>query len=250
MKNKRLMAATVLAFFLITALTFSCKSYPPAFDINQLHSEYNYSIEYINTDSYIVLMPKNESPAYVPETGIIFYPGGKVDFQAYLPLMSLCAEKGAACFIVKMPLNYAFMDKNAADKFPVLHPEIKNWYLAGHSLGGAMAASYIADNFENYNGLILLAAFSTKDLSKTNLKVLSIYGSKDGVLNMEKYQKYKSNLPAETADGNGLTEKVIEGGNHAQFANYGAQKGDLFPDITSEEQQRITADEIIAWAGL
>ena len=251
------MTAVVLAVFLLTGLNFSCKSYPPSFDITQLYSEYNDDIEFVDAGSYVALLPKTSdtsltAEAGAAEKGIIFYPGGKVEFHSYLPLMTLCAQKGAACFIVKMPLNYAFMDKKAADKFPALYPDIKTWYLAGHSLGGAMAASYIADKSDNYEGLILLAAFSTRDLSETNLKVLSIYGSKDGVLNMEKYQEYKSNLPAESADGdgNGLTEKVIEGGNHAQFASYGAQKGDQIPDISGEEQQRITAQTIISWAGL
>lgn len=241
--------AVLIAFLLFTNTFYSCKSYPPAFKVADFYSEYNDAIDFINEDSYVGLMPKSSEEAAV-NTGIIFYPGGMVEYEAYLPLMTLCAEKGAACFIVKMPLNFAFMDKKAADKFPKLYPEISHWYLAGHSLGGAMAASYISDNYDNFDGLILLASFSTKDISKTNLKVLSIYGSKDGVLNMDKYHKNKSNLPAESADGTGLTEKIIEGGNHAQFADYGEQKGDQIPDISGEEQLRITAAEIINWAGL
>lgn len=36
----------------------------------------------------------------------------------------------------------------------------------------------------------------------------------------------------------------IEGGNHAQFGNYGKQKGDLDATITAETQQNITVKAI------
>ena len=42
------------------------------------------------------------------------------------------------------------------------------------------------------------------------------------------------------------TENVveIEGGNHAQFGNYGPQKGDLPATISAEEQQARTVAAI------
>lgn len=224
----------------------SCKSYKPAFDVENFYTEHD-SIEFIDTESYLVLMPKDNTPGVFAEAGIIFYPGARVDYHAYLPFLTLCAEKGTACYIVKMPMNFAFLDSRAAEKFPILHPEIKHWYIAGHSLGGAIAASYLHRHQKNFDGLILLASFSTNDFSTSGIKVLSIYGSKDGVLKMKRYQKNKKNLPPE---GNGLTQIIIEGGNHSQFGDYGEQKGDQKPEITSQEQQQRTAEEIIAWAGL
>ena len=247
MKNKRLMAATVLAFFLLTALTFSCKSYPPSFDIEKFYTESDDTIDFIEDKSYIALLPKNEAGEYYTENGIIFYPGGLVDYHAYIPLLTRCAENKTACFIVKMPLNFAFMDKQAAGKFLTLYPEINNWYMAGHSLGGAIAASYISRHAKDFKGLILLAAYSTHDISKKNLKVLSLYGSNDKVLNLEHYHKYQKKLPA---IGSGLTEIIINGGNHAQFASYGNQDGDGIADISAEEQQSITAAEIASWMEL
>ena len=142
---------------------------------------------------------------------------------------------------------FAFFDYRAAGRFIELYPQINKWYMAGHSLGGAMAASYVSRHTEDFEGLILLAAYSTHNISDSKLKVLSIYGSKDGVLNKSHYDKYRKNLPAV---GKGFTEIIIEGGNHAQFASYGAQKGDFMPEITPDEQQEKTAEEIAEWAGL
>ena len=171
--------------------------------------------------------------------GFIFYPGGKVEYTAYIPLMQACAEKGILCVLVEMPFNLAVLDVNAADGIQKKYPEIEDWYIGGHSLGGSMAASYLADNTNDYEGLILLGSYSTADLSDTDLAVISVFGSEDKVMKREKYDEYKSNLP-----GN-FTETVIDGGCHAYFGMYGAQDGDGTPTITNEEQIRITVENIV-----
>ena len=176
-----------------------------------------------------------------PTAGLIFYPGGKVEYTAYAPLLRACAENGILCALVRMPGNLAVLDVNAADGLQQEHPEVTTWYIAGHSLGGAMAAGYAAAHCEDYDGLILLAAYSTKDLSQTTLRVLSVYGSEDGVMNRESYEKNWSNLPADTS------EVVLDGGCHAQFGFYGAHDGDGVPTITGEEQIRQTAEAIAAF---
>ena len=171
--------------------------------------------------------------------GFIFYPGGKVEYTAYVPLMQACAKEGILCVLVEMPFNLAVLDVNAANGIQKEYPEIEEWYIGGHSLGGSMAASYIADHAEDYAGLILLGSYSTADLSDTDLAVLSVFGSEDKIMNREKYDKYKSNLP------NGFTELVVDGGCHAYFGMYGAQDGDGTPTITNEEQIRITVENIV-----
>lgn len=179
---------------------------------------------------------------YAPEkaaAGLIFYPGGKVEYTAYEPLMQACAHRGILCVLVEMPFNLAVLDINAADGIQEKYPEIRDWYIGGHSLGGSMAASYLADNSKDYRGLILLGSYSTADLSHTGLSVLSVYGSEDKVLNHEKYDENKSNLP------DGFTEIVIDGGCHAYFGMYGPQDGDGTPTITNREQINLTADAIV-----
>ena len=170
--------------------------------------------------------------------GLIFYPGGKVENTAYVPLMQACAERGILCILVKMPFNFAVLDINAADGIQQQYPEIEDWYIGGHSLGGSMAASYLSGHKEDYEGLILLGSYSTADLSATDLSVLSVYGSEDMVMNREKYEENRSNLPSN------YTEYVIDGGCHAYFGMYGAQDGDGTPSITNEDQIRLTADKI------
>lgn len=170
--------------------------------------------------------------------GFVFYPGGKVEYTAYQPLMAACAQRGILCILVEMPFNLAVLDINAADGLQEQYPEIEKWYIGGHSLGGSMAASYLTDHIDDYDGLILLGSYSTADLSETGLDVLSVYGSEDKVMNRVKYDAYKPNLPSD------LIEVVIEGGCHAYFGMYGAQDGDGKPTITNEEQIFLTAEHI------
>lgn len=171
--------------------------------------------------------------------GFIFYPGGKVEYTAYIPLMQACAEQGIMCVLLEMPFNLAVFDVNAADGIQEKYPEIEEWYIGGHSLGGSMAASYLADNAEEYDGLILLGSYAATDLSDTDLDVLSIYGSEDKVMNREKYDENKSNLPDD------FTEIIIDGGCHAYFGMYGAQDGDGTPVITNEEQIALTIEHVV-----
>ena len=101
-----------------------------------------------------------------------------------------------------------------------------------------MAASYLSEHSESFDGLILLGSYSTTDLSKLDIDVLSIYGSEDLVMNKEKYESNKINLPAD------FEEMIIEGGCHAYFGMYGEQDGDGTPSITNEEQIQVTAEKI------
>ena len=180
----------------------------------------------------IVFAPENA------EAGFIFYPGGKVEHTAYVPLMKALAEKGILCVLVEMPFRLAVFDSSAADGIREQYPQIEKWYIGGHSLGGAMAASYVADHTDAFAGQVLLGAYSTADLTQSGLTVLSVYGSEDRVMNREKYAAGKSNLPAD------FTELVIDGGCHAGFGMYGPQDGDGTPTISNTEQIHITAAAI------
>jgi len=187
-------------------------------------------------DGTLVYVPE------VPKAGFIFYPGGKVEHAAYEPLMEACAAKGFLCVLVEMPFRLAVLDINAADGIREQFPDIHRWYIGGHSLGGSMAASYLGEHAEEYEGLILLGSYSTEDLSGTNVEVLSVYGSEDGVLNRDKYKECIANLPGD------YSEVVIEGGCHAWFGMYGAQSGDGVPSISNEEQIHQTAQALADFA--
>jgi pimeloyl-ACP methyl ester carboxylesterase len=162
------------------------------------------------------------------DTGIVFYPGAKVEAAAYLPLLARFQAEGYTCVLVKMPLNLAIFDADAADAAFDAAPGVQHWYIAGHSMGGAMASSYASRHPDRVEGLILLGAYVYGDYPPQD--ALTIYGSLNA--DVAKHIDYTENI------------LVIEGGNHAQFGNYGAQKGDLPAAISAEEQQRITAEAV------
>ncbi len=170
--------------------------------------------------------------------GLILYPGGKVEYTAYAPLAEEIADKaGVLCVVPDMPLNLAVLDSGAAADVTARYPDIERWYVGGHSLGGAMAASYAAEHPDEIAGVVLLAAYPTEAL---DIPVLSVYGDKDTVLNAEKYDESRP-LAVD------LTEVTIMGGNHAQFGDYGAQEGDTPAEITAAEQRSKTAEAVSAW---
>lgn len=178
-------------------------------------------------------------PDEMTKAGIVFYPGAFVDYRAYAPLLASLSQQGFLCVLVEPPMDFALMSPNVALRLKKQYPETDSWYVAGHSLGGATAAMCVASHQDDFEGLVLLAAYSTKDISKTNLKAVSIYGTCDGVLNIEKYEQCRANLPESTV------ELAIEGGCHSYFAWYGHQQGDGTPTITREQQLRLAADCIV-----
>lgn len=173
------------------------------------------------------------------QAGFIFYPGGKVEAKAYLPLLQRFSEGGVFCVLCEMPLNLAVLDINAADRVIKQFPAIESWYIGGHSLGGSMAAQYASGHPAEIRGIILLGAYSPAKVSGETPALL-VYGSLDSVMNRDRYTEALSFLPDHT-------EVVIEGGNHAGFGDYGAQAGDGQATITPDEQQLQTADVVLSF---
>jgi hypothetical protein len=168
--------------------------------------------------------------------GLIFYPGARVELEAYAPALSAVASAGYTVFIVKMPLNLAVLGGTRADAVIDANPGIKRWAIAGHSLGGAMACNYVKNagvkNSSRVKTLIFWAAYCDKsfDLSKSaDLRVTSISASEDGLATFEKLEATKAFAPPSTK------YVVIEGMNHAQFGDYGSQDGDQPAKIDSSE---------------
>lgn len=167
------------------------------------------------------------------EEHIVLYQGGLVETEAYLPLAKKLSDEGYQVFIPHMPLNLAILDSDIIDEIKEGHPSDKEWWLAGHSLGGASASIYAKENHEEIEGVIFLAAYPSDDseLSELSLSVLSITGSNDGILNKDQYNETRSLLPDDAKF------KVIQGGNHSNFGHYGFQEGDGDSEISREQQQ-------------
>lgn len=162
------------------------------------------------------------------DSGIIFYPGAKVEAEAYLPLLEQIKQTGVTCILVHMPFNMAIFDADAAEDVMEQFPDIQRWYMAGHSMGGAMASQFASEHQDEIDGLILLDAYIYGDYPDE--KTLTVYDSLNQ--SVEDHIDYTENIVE------------IEGGNHAQFGNYGPQKGDLPATISAAEQQAQTVDAI------
>ena len=172
---------------------------------------------------------------YGNDTAIIFYPGAKVEYTSYLPLLIDLSSKGIDCYLVEMPFNLAFFNIDGADTI-IKNSNYTHYFMAGHSLGGAMASNYVNKTDNNITGLIYLSSHSSVDI---NVPVLSIRGTNDGIINLESYKEAQSRMK------DNFTEVIIDGGNHAQFGYYGNQDGDGKATISAESQQDQSADAIM-----
>jgi hypothetical protein len=192
----------------------------------------------VNDSGWLEFKPAGTNPT----TGFIFYPGGRVDYRAYAPVARAIAEKGFLVVVPPMPLNLAVFSPAKASEVIASYPEIQHWAVGGHSLGGAMAANFAKNNPAKVEGLVLSASYpsASDDLSKSALRVASIYGSQDGLATGPKIDASRPLLPAST------TWVKIDGGDHAQFGWYGPQAGDNPATISREAQQeaavRATTD--------
>jgi len=178
-----------------------------------------------------------------PTVGVIFYTGARVDPDAYAPLARQVAQEGYLVVVVKHPFNFAVLGVSAAGDVLLEYPEISSWIMAGHSLGGAMAAEF-AERNQRISGLILLASYpgDSSNLAFRNLNTLVVYASEDGLAPPAAIEQKAADLLPKT------TELVlIPGGNHAQFGSYGPQVGDGFASITRDEQQAATVKAIVGF---
>ncbi len=181
----------------------------------------------VTSGDFITFKPVNLKP----ETGFIFYPGGRVDYRSYAAPLREIAAQGYLVVMLPVRLNLAFFDINAAEPAFAQYPEIKHWAVGGHSLGGVASALFAKDHLTQLDGVIFWASYPADDsLKNSELKILSIYGTND-MAGMEKFKETSALLPSDTQ------YIVIDGGNHAQFGDYGAQPGDKEASISRSDQQ-------------
>jgi hypothetical protein len=177
-------------------------------------------------NDYTTFMPAGQTPT----KAFVFYPGGRVDYRAYAAPLHKLAEQGYLAILLPVRLNLAFFDINAADRAIPDFPEIQDWAVGGHSLGGVAASMYAAKH-DNIDGVVYWASYPADDkLKNSNMAFTSIYGTLD-MGGVEGFQSSASLLPADTEF------VVIEGGNHSQFGNYGLQPGDNAATISWQDQQ-------------
>lgn len=186
----------------------------------------------ITQDKWIVFEPN-----IATDTGLIFYPGGLVEPTAYAPILHQIAEKGVLVIITPMPLNLAILNTGAVNAVIDAYPQITTWILAGHSLGGASAAIFVENNPDSIDAIALWDSYppDSADLSDNTISVISIFGTTNNFPNTENFNNKKHLLPADTIFIG------IEGANHAQFGDYGPQKGDVVASMSlAEQHEQVT----------
>ena len=232
--KKRLIKGLKITLFVLFVIVLggfiylNMNTYDPSSEASELLDHEQVQV----LDDYYLVMPIYE------EIGtFVYYPGGLVEPASYLPFALKMAEEGIRVVVMKMPLNLAILNNDAylsIDAQDTSGPVL----LGGHSLGGASASLFLRD-YEEIDGLVFLASYpaDSADLSGVEYPVLSIRASMDGVMDLSAYEEAKSLLPSDTE------YQVIEGGNHAQFGDYGVQSGDMEASISREEQQ----NQVIAY---
>ncbi|TSA31772.1 MAG: hypothetical protein D4R64_17440 [Porphyromonadaceae bacterium] len=237
---------------LIPSLVFfiaSCSYLPDDLIIPSAVTIYEYR-------DYIEINPTSNQYS---KTGLVFYPGGLVDPHAYIQPLSKFAIAGKAhkVVIVKMPGNLAVLDGNKAAWIYNDFPDVQQWVIGGHSLGGVMACSVVDKYPDFFKGLVLMAAYprSSTNLNDWSGSVLSLRGQYDGLVDSLKISSYIGLLPTPwwihgfSDYPEGKVPKTvyftIPGGNHSQFGNYGIQKGDGVATITHEAQAELVSSLIL-----
>lgn len=190
----------------------------------------------VSSDTEISLTPVTAARA----TALIIYPGAKVPVTGYAPAARAIAELGYPVYLVPMPGNFALLDADRASHVQAAHPDVERWVIAGHSLGGVAAAQYAARHPDTIQGLVLWASFPNDDLSLSNLRVLSIFGSLDSARASMDSAETRARLPADARF------VAIPGGNHEQFGYYTGQANDPVAEITRAEQQALIVEATVA----
>lgn len=228
-KRNRIILATSLTFVALLA-GFVAWAETPLGPMPEAHTtlQSDSSVD-VRISRWLVFSPADSSTS----TALIIYPGGRVDPRSYAPAAHAIAARGYLTIIVPMPLNLAVLGINSAASVIESYPDIQNWAIGGHSLGGTMAAQFAYNNASRIKGLVFWAAYpaSGNDLSKLNVAAVTIHGSNDGLVSQSQIDSSLSLLPADTV------RVEIEGGNHAQFGWYGRQPGDNEATISRELQQ-------------
>jgi hypothetical protein len=188
----------------------------------------------VTDDPWLTFSPRQSAP----ETGFVFYPGGRIDPRGYAPLMRDIAARGYLVVVPEMPINMAVFKPNIATEIMDAYPEIRSWVIGGHSVGGAMAARYTANHPDSTAGLVIWASYppDSADLSGLEIPVVSIYGSRELRVNDTSVGERKHLLPR---DARYLR---IEGGDHHQFGSYQIPPEDRLATIPREAQH----EQIIA----
>lgn len=193
------------------------------------------------TPTQIIMQPGLDPSA----TGVVFQPGAKVEARAYAAILRPLVDAGFTVIIPKQPLGIGFLAMGAFESVRDAFPDIEQWVVAGHSLGGTVAAmdaeEHDTGDVAPVAGLLLYASYPASDMSTTlTSDVMSVSASEDGLATPADIEESMATLPQDS----GFIE--IDGAVHAFFGDYGPQPGDGTPTISQDEARsqigRVSVD--------
>lgn len=199
----------------------------------------NDAVAVTETDVSFVLEPTSAGRA----EGLVFVPGARVDPFAYARVLSGVVERsGVTVVITKPTLNLAFFDSRPLSDFTAAAPTVDEWSVGGHSLGGVKACAMAAgDDSVPVSGLVLFGSYCAEDVSDTALDVLSVSGTEDGLSTPEDIDAGADLLPPDA------TFVELDGANHADFGDYGAQPGDGVSTLPRDVVRAEITDALVAF---
>lgn len=207
------------------------------------------SIEQVRSNENVTVEQSNGGYALSPSTNasttaLVFYPGARVEPDAYLSTFAPVVERaGITVYVPDLPLNVGLLGVGTASEIQQATPAVERWYVGGHSLGGVAACRYAATNPDSVDGLVLFASYCDQDVSGQELAALSLTGSDDTVLDRESYDDARGRLPADARF------HEIEGVNHSQFGSYSGQRGDEPATVRYETAHDRIATAVVEWLG-
>lgn len=240
-KTVRIIWVTFGILFLLWMInSFRAQGY----DTAVLESDQLITVE--ETNRFIHFQPNGDSQP----SGLIFFPGGMVQPEAYATMSRAISEQGFDVFIIKLPFGSAPLESQETSVMELAlqimdaNGSIPHWVVGGHSRGAAIASRFALSYGGSFDGLVLIGTSHPKegafDLSNTTLAVTKIYATNDGLASMEEVEANAQYLPADT------TWVLIDGGNHSQFGYYGSQLGDNPATISREHQQELTVNAVLS----
>ncbi|MBN1264711.1 MAG: hypothetical protein JXA25_04410 [Anaerolineales bacterium] len=205
-------------------------------DVKQaLESSETVEVELLEKDTWIVFTPKSETP----ETGLILFPEGRMEFRNYAPVAQKIANEGYQVIVLSRRLDREYdeaKEQARIENVMAAYPEIRQWVVGAHTWGGVVAVNYALDFPEKVSGVVLWAVRMDEsgDMSGSDLPVLYVYGTLD-----------EGNVGLVAASSPYLPDQTVwvpvEGGNRVGFGSFGPMAADVGATISLDEQQSAAA---------
>lgn len=195
----------------------------------------------VESGDWLVMQPA----AAKPSVGVIVYPGAYCDIRGYAPVLRRIAAAGYLVVTVSMPFDFAIFAPSRATKVREAYPEIKNWVLVGHSMGGSIAGWYAYRHQDELDGLIFWDAYPPPDssLAESKLPVLHLHRAKLDGKPPAKHAEMRDLFPASSK------WVPIPGGLHMYFGSFngGVYEEQWEAEISREGQHDIVVATMLEW---